>query len=242
MQPYRQMVLSSGTPRTCFDPPRTPPCEDAPPPRGRKPGVLVVTILAIAVSPIAWVAAARSAHAGQIQIAPEALTRLRAAKRSASPPPRPPRQPAAKPPEPRAVTGWLAGDEHDPSKLAARALHMQALGVDMTVENVELARSTIDCFDTFGYWPAVALPAGSPGNRTAALDLADLPSDSPISAAGLQKHDLLLSIDGYGVDGWERHDIDRIRARGSVALEIDRNGRRLLLDIRWRTQRNTKWS
>jgi len=242
-QPYRQMVLASGAPMTCLDPPRTPPCADTPPPRDgalRKLWSLAPAafFFALVGTPaLAVVLAAPHAHDGRIEVGPTALARLRAGRpantqpRIHVPPPAPPPRVAVAPP--RTIAPWFDSSEHDPAKIVAGARRVQAMGVDLTVVDVELARSTIDCFDTFGYWPAVALPTGT---HTTALDLGDLPSDSPAIAAGLQKHDLLLSIDGYPVDGWKAADIERIRGRGSLALEIERNGRRILLTIHWRTK------
>ncbi|HSQ62787.1 MAG TPA: hypothetical protein VLM85_06215 [Polyangiaceae bacterium] len=241
-QPYRQMVHASGAPVTCLDPPRAPPCADEPPPRAGAlhklwslaPAAFFFGLLAAPALAVAL--AATHAHTGKVEIGPAALARLRARRlatppaRIALPPPAP--QPSAAAP-PRTIAPWFDSSEHDPAKMVAGARRVQAMGVDLTVVDVELPRSTIDCFDTFGYWPAVALPTGT---HTTALDLGDLPSDSPAIAAGLQKHDLLLSIDGYPVDGWKAPDIERIRGRGSLALEIERNGRRILLTIHWRTK------
>lgn len=237
------MVLASGAPVTCLDPPRTPPCAEEPPPRAGKLRKLwslapAAFFFALVGAPaLAVVLVASHAHAGKIELGPEALARLRARKPASTPqrvhlpPPTPP--PAAVAP-PRNLAPWFDSREHDPANIVAGARRVQAMGVDLTVVDVELARSTIDCFDTFGYWPAVALPTGT---RNVALDLGDLPSDSPAIAAGLQKHDVLLSIDGYPLDAWSRRDIEAIRGRGSVALEIERSGRRILLTIHWRTTR-----
>ena len=237
------MVLASGAPVTCLDPPRAPPCAGEPPPRAgklRKVWALVPAafFFALVATPaLAVVLVAPHQHAGEIELGPQALARLRAGKPATPqrqvhlPPPAPP-PPAALAP-PRTIAAWFRSSEHDPAKILAGARRAQAVGVDLTVVDVELARSTIDCFDTFGYWPALALPTAS---HTTALDLGDLPSDSPVIAAGLQKHDLLLSIDGYSIDTWSRRDIEVIRGRGSVALEIERNGRRILLTIHWRTK------
>ncbi len=239
-------MLASGTPVTCLDPPRTPPCAEQPrrPRRFLRLAARAVTagsLLALAIGPtLAVMLAAPSAHAGQIQIAPEALTRLRHAKQTNKP-----RAPVAPPPPPatavapqRVAVPWFDGDEHDPARIVTEARRVQSEGVDLTINDVELARATIDCFDTFGYWPAVSFST-SQGGHTLALDLGDLPSDSPALAAGLQKHDALLTIDGYRIDDWSRKDMNKIHARGSIALEIDRAGRRLLLTIHWRTQRST---
>jgi membrane-associated protease RseP (regulator of RpoE activity) len=235
-QPYRQMVLASGAPMTCLDPPRNPPCADARPARRRLASLGGAALFLVCVSSplLVVLLEAPLASAGRIEIGSRGLARLRARQAPTShahvvvsrmaPPKAPP---------PRAVVSWFDSSEHDPSKIVTDAHKLQTMGVDVTVVDVELARSTVDCFDTFGYWPAVALPTGT---HTTALDLGDLPSDSPAIAAGLQKHDLLLSIDGYRIDGWRQLDVERIRSRGSVALEVERNGRRILLTIRWRTR------
>lgn len=237
-QPYRQMVLASGAPMTCLDPPRNPHCPEPPPARSRLASLARLALFTACIASPALVVllAAANANAGRVEVSAEALSRLRPRRTATShahvvlPPPTTP-TPAARPP--RVIMSWFDSSEHSPSKIVAEARQLQAMGVDLTVVDVELARSTVDCFDTFGYWPAVALPTGT---HTAALDLGDLPSDSPAIAAGLQKHDVLLSIDGYRIDGWRQADIELIRARGSVALEVERNGRRILLTIHWRTR------
>ncbi len=76
---------------------------------------------------------------------------------------------------------------------------------------------------------------------TLAAVMGEIVADSPAAAAGLQRYDRVLSVDGEAVRDWADW-VDRVRSLpdARAVLDVERSGERLQIPIRFGTQANAE--
>ncbi len=130
------------------------------------------------------------------------------------------------------VLAALRPEVHDPDALLARVLRLREAGLDIFLVRTNLGR---DLFDGITDRRARITPVVQNG-KTVGLRLSSHRGPSSIEAlAGMLPGDVLLSINGFDVNSPDQ----ALRAyaisekHGAAILELLRNGRRVVLDVRF---------
>lgn len=160
--------------------------------------------------------------------------------------PAPPKQTAATPapPPPReeifddtsvpALTSVLAAlhpEVHDPDALLARVQKLREAGLDIFLVRTNVSRNVFDG----GTDLRTRISPVQRGGKTVGLRYSRLGADAIESLAGVQPGDVLVSINGFGIDSPDRalSGYASSREKGGAVFELFRNGRRVVLDVRW---------
>jgi membrane-associated protease RseP (regulator of RpoE activity) len=220
--PYR-LALS------CLD---TPPAPE--PPRKRQFPIEALVLLCAFVAAGTGIATLHAVgHGGHVEIGPAALAHVKKTK------------PIEKHPRPRveraassaiAQAPLLRGGAHDGKTLLATAKQLEALGLDVTVADVELAKME---WSAKSMWPARFVSVHGPGGHVDGVELQGIPLDSPLRAAGLAEGDQLLAINGYSfADDTIEQGTSLMQARnlGWTVVEIARGDHHVVLSIRWQVR------
>ncbi|HVK65969.1 MAG TPA: hypothetical protein VM694_15915 [Polyangium sp.] len=158
--------------------------------------------------------------------------------------PQPPKQTAA-PPAPRhdtpfddtsvpALTSVLAAlqpEVHDPDALLARVQKLREAGLDIFLVRTNLGKNILDGGGDLRTRISPVLQGG----KIVGVRFSRLGPDSMDALAGVQPGDVLVSINGFGVDSPDRalSGYASSREKGGAVFELFRNGRRVVLDVRW---------
>jgi len=212
---------------SCLDTPRTP-CDE--PPRRRHFPIEALMLACAAVAAGTGVATLHAVgHGGHVEIGPAALAHLKKSKPVEKKPPRP----HVERPTSVAQTPLLRGGAHDGKTLLATAKQLEAVGFDVTVAEVTLAKMQ---WSGANVWPARVVSVHGPSGHVDGVELHDIPHDSPLRAAGIADGDQLLGINGYSfADGSIDQGADLMNARnlGPTVVEIARGNHHVVLSIRW---------
>jgi hypothetical protein len=156
----------------------------------------------------------------------------------APPPPRcdapPPAREASSPRTFLAPLGLssLGAPTHDPTLLLARAARLRADGADLTMTRSLLpmpaARALGEAFA-----PHARIAAGF---ATGGIEIQSLPTGSPALLAGLQRGDVVNAVNGHALTRPESalDAYSSVLATGVAVLEIIRDQRRVVLEVRFR--------
>lgn len=238
LQPYRIPLQPSDVIR----------CNDrsaCPPPRpnvigGRQPHVLALVILSALFAgsiPAAFALGATSETRGRVEIDPGVLEReVGRTRKSIAPaaPLAPVAQLNRARDAKRAFSILADGKTHDAFALAARARTLKEAGTPLAIVFVDVDRGTRARLRAGDGMPLV-LPVTNPHDGTVGgLLLGDLPPSSPLRSLGLESGDIIVSANGWQpADAAEVYDTAANEPSGQCALEILRDGMRLVLNLWW---------
>ncbi len=221
--PYR-LALS------CLDTPPAP-CE---PPRKRQFPIEALVLLCAFVAAGTGIATLHAVgHGGHVEIGPAALAHVKKTK------PKPVEKTSrshVERPASVAQAPLLRGGTHDGKTLLATAKQLEALGLDLTVAEVELAKME---WSDAKIWPARFVSVHGPGGHVDGVELQGIPRDSPLRAAGLADGDQLLAVNGYTfADDTIEQGTSLMHARnlGWTVVEIARGDHHVVLSIRWQVR------
>ncbi|MDC3956722.1 hypothetical protein [Polyangium jinanense] len=159
----------------------------------------------------------------------------------------PPKQTAAlpAPPPPREETSFddtnvpalpsvlaaLRPEVHDPDALVARVQKLREAGLDIFLVRTNLGKNVFDGGNDL----RTRISPVQQGGKTVGVRYSRLGPDAIESLAGVQPGDVLVSINGFGIDNPDRalSGYASSREKGGAVFELFRNGRRVVLDVRW---------
>ena len=158
--------------------------------------------------------------------------------------PPPPREALALPPPDAAPAGAdipglpsllvpLRPESHEPDVLLARVQKLRQAGLDILLVRTQLGRSPFE--ETFTDLHSRVTPISQNG-KPAGVRVSRVGADSLAALAGFQNGDVVVSINGYAMDSPEHAlgGYTRARATNAAVFELFRNGRRVVLDVRWK--------
>ncbi|MDI1478540.1 hypothetical protein [Polyangium sp. y55x31] len=206
----------------------------------------VLTVGILSFNTLVFVDTAR--RITELRAAPHPAGKHRAKSKSKGKPktPAPPKQIAATPapPPPRAETfddtsipaltsvlAELRPEAHDPDALLARVQKLREAGLDIFLVRTNIGKNVFDG----GSDLRTRISPVQKGGKTVGVRYSRLGADAIESLAGVQPGDVLVSINGYGVDSPDRalSGYASSREKGGAVFELFRNGRRVVLDVRW---------
>ncbi|MRG95794.1 PDZ domain-containing protein [Polyangium spumosum] len=129
------------------------------------------------------------------------------------------------------VLAALSPEVHDPDALLARVHKLREAGLDIFLVRANLGKALFDS----GADLRTRISPVHKGGRAVGVRVSRLGPDSIEALAGVQPGDVLVSVNGYGVDSPERalRGYAASREKGAAVFELLRNGRRVVLDVRW---------
>jgi hypothetical protein len=170
-------------------------------------------------------------HGGHVEIGPAALAHAKKPKARPAPPPTRSVTPREEQ-RPVAQAALLRGGTHDPKTLLALAKQLQSLGLDVTVAEVQIAKS-LESLTNESVWPRL-LPVRGAGGAVDAMEVRGMPASSPLRAAGFADGDQVVAIDGYDIErGVAGVDALHTKQRGWTVVEVTRANHHVVLSIRW---------
>lgn len=172
-------------------------------------------------------------HGGHVEIGPAALAHLKKKPQPALKKPTPPPPPRIERPASLAQMPLLRGGAHDSKTLLATAKQLEALGLDVTVAEVQLAKLPSSPSD---FWPASTVSVRGREGHIDGVDLHGIPPGSPIRVAGIADGDQLLGVNGYSfADDTIEKGMQLMNARnlGWTIVEIARGNHHVVLSIHW---------
>lgn len=176
-------------------------------------------------------------HSAQRHAKPRDKPRKKhAPKRDAAPPapPPPPKEASVDDPSVPALTSVLAAltpEVHDPDALLARVHKLREAGLDIFLVRTNLGKTILDG----GADLRTRISPVHQGGKTVGVRFSRTGADSIEALAGVQPGDVLVSVNGFGVDSPDRalSGYAASREKGAAVFELFRNGRRVVLDVRW---------
>lgn len=212
---------------SCLDTPPAP-CE---PPKKRTLPIEALILACAFVAAGSGIATLHAVgHGGHVEIGPAAIAHL---KKSAHKPVEKKPRPHVERPTSVAQTPLLRGGAHDAKTLFATAKQLEALGLDVTVADVQLAKLPSD---PSSFWPASTVSVRGQGGHIDGVELHGIPTDSPIRLAGLADGDQLLGVNGYSfADDTIEQGTALMHARnlGWTIVEVARGNHHVVLSIHW---------
>ncbi|MDC0741294.1 hypothetical protein [Polyangium mundeleinium] len=129
------------------------------------------------------------------------------------------------------VLAALQPEVHDPDALLARVQKLREAGLDIFLVRTNLGKNILDGGGDLRTRISPVLQGG----KTVGVRFSRLGPDSMDALAGVQPGDVLVSINGFGVDSPDRalSGYTSSREKGGAVFELFRNGRRVVLDVRW---------
>ncbi|MDI1448572.1 hypothetical protein [Polyangium sp. 6x1] len=129
------------------------------------------------------------------------------------------------------VLAALTPEVHDPDALLTRVQKLRDAGLDIFLVRTNLGKSIFDG----GTDLRTRISPVIQGGKTVGVRFSRLGPDSIDALAGVQAGDVLVSINGFGVDSPDRalSGYASSREKGGAIFELFRNGRRVVLDVRW---------
>ncbi len=242
MNPYR-LALTTTRASTCFDPPPSPCADDARVSAPRRMHFLVAASFGASLAVGAFALHAVG-HGGHIEIAPTAISHAAHAKKKKDKPhvALPAKNATASPPAQarRELTtpeqAWLVG-VHDQKTLVMHARELAALGLDVSVVEVQLSNDLATWSSTHvNAFPVDLVPLRSATSNVDALSIHNMPENSPLRIAGIENGDELLGINGFRFDSdtLRYDDVLGIRSQGWLVAEIARSRHHIVLSIHWK--------
>lgn len=175
-------------------------------------------------------------HNARAKDKPHPKKRRNAPKKDAAPPaPPPPQKDAtlddASVPALTSVLAALQPEAHDPDALLARVHKLREAGLDIFLVRTNVGRSILDSGADLRTRISPVLRNG----KTVGVRFSHVGSDTMDGLAGIQPGDVLVSINGYGVDSPDGalSGYAASRQKHAAVFELFRNGRRVVLDVRW---------
>ena len=167
-------------------------------------------------------------HGGHVEIGPAALAH---SKKKPKPVEKTP-APRVERPTSLAQMPLLRGGAHDSKTLLATAKQLEALGLDVTVTEVQLAKMPASPAD---FWPASTISVRGSGGHIDGVELHGIPRESPIRVVGIADGDQLLGVNGYSFadDTIEGAGLMHARNLGWTIVEIARGNHHVVLSIHW---------
>ena len=189
-------------------------------------------------------AAAAEATRAELSESPQRKAKRRA-RGNYTAPPGPPRPEViagphdAQIPSMPSVLAELRPETHDPDELIARAQKLRAAGMDILMLRADLSRSLLE--DGFADLRTRVTPVHKDG-KTVGTRLSKLRQDSLAVLAGIQNGDIITSINGYAMASPEQALAGYQGAAHTRAavVELIRNGRRVIVAIRWPEEGDAK--
>ena len=212
---------------SCLDTPRAP-CE--PPTKRHFPIEALMLACAFVAAGTGLATLHAVGHGGHVEIGPAALSHLKKPKPKAIE--QKPRAHVERA-ESLAQAPLLRGGTHDGKTLLATAKQLEAIGLDVTVAEVQLPKMQ---WSDANVWPARVVSVHGPGGHVDGVELHGIPRDSPLRAAGIAEGDQLLAINGYSfADDTIEQGTSLMNARnlGWTVVEIARGNHHVVLSIRW---------